>query len=132
MMAKWAHARVIAVDVMADKLQVCKDLGADMVVDASNDRVVEEILDLTGGAGVDVAIDYVSTQSTAEQAVGSLGIRGRFVTLGGAGQPFTAPAPAMLAKELEAGTFDFHDRVRHIPFSARVAVTTWRELRDAG
>ncbi len=101
MMAKWAHARVIAVDVMADKLEVCKELGADMVVDASNDRVVEEILDLTDGAGVDVSIDYVSTQSTAEQAVGSLGIRGRFVTLGGAGQPFTAPAPAMLAKELE-------------------------------
>ena len=92
---------VIAVDVMADKLKVCQDLGADMIVDASNDRVVEEIMELTGGAGVDVAIDYVSTQGTQEQAVGSLGIGGRFVTLGGSGQPFMAPAPQMLAKELE-------------------------------
>ena len=101
MMTKWAHARVIAVDVMADKLEVCKGLGADMVVDASNDSVVEEILDLTDGAGVDVAIDYVSTQGTQEQAVGSLGIGGRFVSLGGACQPYMVPARDVLAKELE-------------------------------
>ena len=101
MMCKWAHANVIAVDVMADKLTVCKELGADMVVDASEDNVVEQILELTEGAGVDVAIDYVSTTNTQQQAVDSLGIGGRFVTLGGAGQPFQAPAPQMLSKELE-------------------------------
>ena len=49
-----------------------------MVVDASNDRVVDEIMDLTNGAGVDVAVDYVSTQGTQEQAVGSLGDRRAF------------------------------------------------------
>jgi propanol-preferring alcohol dehydrogenase len=101
MMCKWAHANVIAVDVMADKLKVCKDLGADMVVDASEDNVVEQIMELTKGAGVDVAIDYVSTTNTQQQAVDCLGIGGRFVTLGGAGQSFQAPAPQMLSKELE-------------------------------
>lgn len=101
MMCKWAHARVIAVDVMADKLKVCKELGADMLVDASEDNVVAQIMDLTDGAGVDVAIDYVSTTNTLQQAVESLGIGGRMVTLGGAGQSFQAPAPQMLAKELE-------------------------------
>jgi len=44
----------------------------------------------------------------------------------------TREQEGMLAKELEAGTFDFHDRVQNIPYSARVAVNTWRELRDAG
>ena len=101
MMCKWAHANVIAVDVMSDKLKVCEDLGADMLVDASDDKVVEQVMDLTNGAGVDVAIDYVSTTGTQEQAVGCLGIGGRFVTLGGAVQPFMAPAQQMLAKELE-------------------------------
>lgn len=101
MMCKWAHANVIAVDVMADKLEVCKGLGADMLVDASHDNVVEQVMDLTDGAGVDVAIDYVSTTGTQQQAVDCLGIGGRFVTLGGAGQPFMAPAPKMLSKELE-------------------------------
>jgi NAD+-dependent secondary alcohol dehydrogenase Adh1 len=72
-----------------------------MVVDASGDNVVEQVMDLTGGAGVDVAIDYVSTTNTQQQAVDCLGIGGRFVTLGGAGQSFQAPAPKMLSKELE-------------------------------
>ena len=101
MMCKWAHTKVIAVDVIADKLEVCKEIGADMVVDASGDNVVEQVMDLTDGAGVDVAIDYVSTTNTQQQAVDCLGIGGRFVTLGGAGQSFQAPAPKMLAKELE-------------------------------
>ncbi len=101
MMCKWANANVIAVDVMADKLEVCKSLGADMLVDASNDNVVEQVMELTKGAGVDVAIDYVSTTGTQQTAVDCLGIGGRFVTLGGAGQPFMAPAPKMLQKELE-------------------------------
>lgn len=101
MMCKWANAKVIAVDVMADKLEVCKNLGADMVVDASGDRVVDEIMELTKGAGVDVAVDYVSTTGTQQTAVDCLGIGGRFVTLGGAGQPFMAPAAQMLSKELE-------------------------------
>jgi D-arabinose 1-dehydrogenase-like Zn-dependent alcohol dehydrogenase len=101
MMCKWANANVIAVDVMADKLEVCEGLGADMLVDASNDDVVEQVMELTKGAGVDVAIDYVSTTGTQQTAVDCLGIGGRFVTLGGAGQPFMAPAPKMLSKELE-------------------------------
>ena len=101
MMCKWAHTNVIAIDVIADKLEVCKNNGADMAVDASGDNVVEQVMDLTDGAGVDVAIDYVSTTNTQQQAIDCLGIGGRFVTLGGAGQPFQVPASQMLAKELE-------------------------------
>ena len=101
MMCKWAHANVIAIDVMRDKLDVCSDLGADLLVDASEDSVVEQVMDLTNGEGVDVAIDYVSTTGTQQQAVDCLGIGGRFVTLGGSLQPFMVPAPKMLSKELE-------------------------------
>tara|TARA_B110000263_G_scaffold177332_1_gene155044 strand:+ start:3428 stop:4474 length:1047 start_codon:yes stop_codon:yes gene_type:complete len=101
MMCKWAHANVIAIDVMKDKLDVCSELGADLLVDASEDSVVEQIMDLTNGEGVDVAIDYVSTTGTQQQAVDCLGIGGRFVTLGGSLQPFMVPAPKMLSKELE-------------------------------
>ncbi|MFL2654739.1 MAG: alcohol dehydrogenase catalytic domain-containing protein [Alphaproteobacteria bacterium] len=101
MMCKWAHANVIAIDVMKDKLDVCLGLGADLLVDASEDSVVDQVMDLTNGQGVDVAIDYVSTTGTQQQAVDCLGIGGRFVTLGGSLQPFMAPAPKMLSKELE-------------------------------
>ena len=99
MLAKWAHARVIAVDVAPGKLAACRKAGADEVVDASAGRVAQALLDLTKGEGVDVAIDYVSSTSTLEAGAQALGRRGRLVTLGGAGQPFRASAMDMLLKE---------------------------------
>jgi alcohol dehydrogenase, propanol-preferring len=48
--ARWAHAaKVIAVDVMASKFEACVKAGADATVDASEGRVAEQLLDLTGG-----------------------------------------------------------------------------------
>ena len=100
MMAKWARAHVIAVDVASDKFETCRKAGADEVVDASKGNAAEQLMELTKGRGIDVAIDYVSSQSTLESAVKALAKRGRLVTLGGAGKPFSVAAADMLAKEL--------------------------------
>src|SRR5262245_26086618 len=99
MMAKWAKARVIAVDTKANKFDARRKAGADEVVDASQGRVVEQLLDLTAGQGVDVVVDYVSSQSTLDAGVKSLGRRGRLVTLGGSGKPFQVDARELLNKE---------------------------------
>jgi len=99
MLAKWARARVIAVDVDADKFDACRKAGADEVVDASHGKVAEALLDLTDGRGIDVAIDYVSATSTLEAGAKALGRHGRLVTLGGAGKPFQASSWDMLYKE---------------------------------
>jgi D-arabinose 1-dehydrogenase-like Zn-dependent alcohol dehydrogenase len=101
MMAKWARARVVAIDTRREKFDACRKAGADEVVDASQGRVTEQLLDLTRGQGIDVAIDYVSSSATLEAAAKALGRRGRLVTLGGAGQAFSLSAREMLAKELE-------------------------------
>jgi D-arabinose 1-dehydrogenase-like Zn-dependent alcohol dehydrogenase len=102
MMARWAHARVIAVDLSAEKLDKCREVGAEAVVDASKENVVEALRDLTGGIGVDVAVDFVSSVSTLEAAAESLGKGGRLVTLGGySPQPFRASASRLLNGELE-------------------------------
>ncbi|MDE2166947.1 MAG: zinc-binding dehydrogenase [Alphaproteobacteria bacterium] len=101
MMAKWARARVIAVDRAVHKFQACLRAGADAVVDASSGDVAEALLDLTDGRGVDVVVDYVSATATLEAGAKALGRRGRLVTLGGAGQPFRASASEMLLKEQE-------------------------------
>jgi propanol-preferring alcohol dehydrogenase len=101
MMAKWARARVIAVDRASPKLDACRKAGADEVVDASAGDVAQALLDLTHGEGIDVAIDYVSSTATLEAGAKALGRHGRLVTLGGAGQPFTASAHDILMKEQE-------------------------------
>jgi len=99
MMAKWARARVIAVDVARDKFDACSKAGADEVVDAASDDPVEALMELTHGNGVDVAIDYVSTTSTLEVGARALGRHGRLVTLGGAGQRFQVSSLSMLLNE---------------------------------
>jgi D-arabinose 1-dehydrogenase-like Zn-dependent alcohol dehydrogenase len=99
MLAKWAHARVIAVDVAAHKFDACRKAGADEVINPHNRDAAAALLDLTGGEGVDVAIDYVSSTATLEAGAKALGRHGRLVTLGGASQPFMASARDMLNKE---------------------------------
>ena len=63
--------------------------------------MAQALLDLTHGAGVDVAIDYVSSRATLEAGAKALGRRGRLVTLGGAGQEFQLDARQLLMKEQE-------------------------------
>ncbi len=102
MLARWAHARVLAVDLAPEKLEKCRELGAEAVVDASKDSVAEAIRDFTGGRGLDVAVDFVSAPVTLEAATEGLGKGGRLVTLGGnAPEPFRVSAHQMLLKELE-------------------------------
>jgi len=99
MMAKWARARVIAVDVAAHKFDACRTAGADATINPHNCDAAAALLDLTDGEGVDVVIDYVSATATLEAGAKALGRHGRLVTLGGAGQPFQASARDMLNKE---------------------------------
>jgi propanol-preferring alcohol dehydrogenase len=99
MIARWAHARVIAVDVAAEKFAACRRAGAQETVDPSAVDPVEALRALTHGRGVDVVIDYVCTADTLEAGVKALGRGGRLVVLGGAARPFTAPAHDLLTNE---------------------------------
>jgi D-arabinose 1-dehydrogenase-like Zn-dependent alcohol dehydrogenase len=101
MMAKWARARVVAVDTKPEKFAACRKAGADECVDASGGRVAEQLLELTNGQGVDVVVDYVSATVTLEAGAKSLGRHGRLVTLGGgsAGKTFSLSAAELLNKE---------------------------------
>lgn len=101
MMAKWAGARPIAVDVATDKFDACRKAGAVAVVDAAEGKVVEALMDITGGHGLDVAIDYVSARATLEAGAAALAKHGRLVTLGGAGQPFQVASMDLLNKEAD-------------------------------
>ena len=78
---------VYAVDISADKLKLAESYGA-ITVNASTADPVAEIGRLTGGRGVDVALELVGLRQTVEQAVHSLGVFGRAVLVGIAEQPF--------------------------------------------
>lgn len=103
MMAHWANARVIAVDVADAKLDACREAGAHATVNATDGRMTEALRDLTDGNGVDVVVDFVSTAKTLTDGVKALGTGGRLVTLGGGGAatPFEVLGRELLSKELE-------------------------------
>lgn len=55
--------RILAVDTIASRLEMARDLGAE-VIDFNAEDPVETIQSLTGGIGVDRAIDAVGVDST--------------------------------------------------------------------
>ena len=78
---------VYAVDINPDKLKLAESYGA-IPVNAKMADPVAEINRLTGGQGVDVALELVGLPQTIEQAVHSLGVFGRAVLVGIAEHPF--------------------------------------------
>ena len=74
-------ARVIACASSADKLEVCRQHGADAGINYATEDLREKIRELTGGRGVDVVYDAVGGPY-AEPALRSVGWRGRFLVIG--------------------------------------------------
>ena len=74
-------ARVIACASTADKLDVCRQHGADAVINYASEDMREKIKELTGGKGVDVVYDAVGGPYS-EPALRSTAWRGRFLVVG--------------------------------------------------
>jgi NADPH:quinone reductase len=74
-------ARVIAAASSAEKLAVCKENGADEVIDYSREDLKERVKTLTGGAGADVVYDPVGGKYT-EPALRATAWEGRFLVIG--------------------------------------------------
>lgn len=93
-------AQVFAVDINPSKLTIAARFGA-IAVDARQDPV-KQIRELTGGRGVDVALELVGLPRTMRQAVQSLAILGRAALAGLTRETFeVAPSTEILGKEAE-------------------------------
>ena len=81
--AKLAGATtIIAVDIEEKKLEWARSMGATHTVNSSSTDAVEAIKALTGGFGVDVAIDAVGHPKVFEQAFDARDLAGRVVMVG--------------------------------------------------
>ena len=74
-------ARVIACASSADKLEVCKQHGADELINYATEDLRERIKAITAGKGVDVVYDPVGGPYT-ELVLRSMAWRGRLVVIG--------------------------------------------------
>jgi threonine dehydrogenase-like Zn-dependent dehydrogenase len=82
-LASRAGARVIAISRRPFALEVARELGADVVLPLEDhSRIVTEVLALTGGAGVDRALEVVGLQWPLDLAGELTRVRGRLIVAG--------------------------------------------------
>jgi alcohol dehydrogenase len=75
-------ATIIGVDTVPERMAAARKLGADHVIDFKAADPVDRILELTGGRGVDVAIEALGTQATFESCLRVLRPGGTLSSLG--------------------------------------------------
>ena len=81
--SKYLGAKVIASDVIEQRLKVAKEIGADVIVNSSKDNLSEIVAQETEGSGTDAVIIAVGRPEIVEQGVKLLGIGGNLVIFAG-------------------------------------------------
>jgi propanol-preferring alcohol dehydrogenase len=82
---RYLGAKVIGVDVMPDKLEKARELGAAETINATEVDPVQAILDMTDGVGADVALEIVGGAAVPvvlQQCLELLRPGGRLILLG--------------------------------------------------
>lgn len=85
----YSPAEIIMVDVDEHRLGVSKQFGATAVVNASDGTAVDQVMDLTGGRGVDVVIEAVGTPASFEICQSVVAAGGFIANIGVHGKPVT-------------------------------------------
>ena len=80
-LAREIGARVAVTAGSADKLEACRQLGAEILVNYREQDFVEELRGATAGAGADVILDNMGAKYLARN-VDALAVNGRLVVIG--------------------------------------------------
>ena len=81
LLAKMLGAQVVVVDVVDEKLEHAKSLGADAAVNATDGNAAEAIREISGG-GAQVSIEALGIAATTNASIDCLAILGRHVHVG--------------------------------------------------
>ncbi|KAJ1387773.1 Polyketide synthase, enoylreductase domain [Sesbania bispinosa] len=73
---------IIAVDVQDEKLQKAKKFGATHTINSAKEDPIEKIIEITGGKGVDVAVEALGKPQTFAQCTQSVKDGGKAVMIG--------------------------------------------------
>lgn len=93
-------SQVIAVDLEDSKLEVAKQLGADVGLNAKNVDVAEEVRKLTGGRGADVVLEVVGATPTIQTAIDCTRKGGAVCLVGNLAPTVEMPLQSIVTREL--------------------------------
>jgi L-iditol 2-dehydrogenase len=97
---KQAGCRLIAVDMLPEKLEMARQAGADYVFNSTTDNVADEIRNLTCNRGNDLAFEAVGITPTIQTAAESLRKGGTLVLVGNLSPMIELPLQKVVTKEL--------------------------------
>ena len=83
----YSPSSIIAIDLAAARLDAAKRFGADIILNPANEDVVAHVMSLTGGLGVDVAIEAVGIADTFEMCTRLVRPGGHVANIGVHGGP---------------------------------------------
>jgi alcohol dehydrogenase len=83
----YSPSTVIVIDLDDNRLDVAQAFGATAVINSTNGNPVERVLELTGGIGVDVAIEAVGTPATFDICQAIVAPGGHLANVGVHGKP---------------------------------------------
>lgn len=100
LLAKAMGARVIAVDVSNERLELARGLGADVVINPTDGDPILAIRDLTHGEGADCTLDCTGNATARAQTVRSARVFGRACFVGEGGSVALEPSPDIIHRHL--------------------------------
>lgn len=94
-------ARVVAVDVDDEKLQLARSLGAQETINSVAEDMHQRVAEITGGCGCDVIIEAVGRPETYNAAISEVAFTGRVVYIGYAKERISFDTSYFVKKELD-------------------------------
>jgi len=83
----YSPAAIIMIDLDDNRLRVAKEFGATTLINSGDGQAVARVMALTGGEGVDVAIEAVGVPATFDICQSILAAGGRLANVGVHGKP---------------------------------------------
>lgn len=99
---RFLGARILAVELAPYRRALALRLGAAEAIDPAAGDPVARVRELTGGRGVEVALDCSNVADTAWQALEAAAIGGRMAFVGEKPEAKVGPSPQFISKELTA------------------------------
>ncbi len=100
--AKAQGSRVIVTGTAKDgkRLELARQLGADVIVDITQKNILDEVNAMTNSRGVDVVLECSGSEKAANDAVLAVKKRGQYTQIGLFGKPITIDIEKICFKEI--------------------------------
>jgi alcohol dehydrogenase len=100
----YTPGKIVVIDLDDGRLAKAKEFGADVTINNGREDAVKRVLELTGGFGVDVAVEAVGIPSTFELAAELIRAGGKLANVGVHGKPATLHLEKLWIKDVTITT----------------------------